>query len=41
VRGTPQHIRARYSQGVLVLAEPLDLPEGSEVEIQISTAKKS
>jgi ribonuclease HI len=31
----PQLIRARYRDGLLVLAEPLDLGENQEVEIQI------
>ena len=33
--GEIRTIRARYSKGALHLAEPLDLPEGKEVEITI------
>lgn len=35
----PKRIRARYSGGVLVPAEALDLPEGAEVEIEIPSRK--
>jgi len=31
----PGRIRARYAGGVLIPREPLDLPEGSEVELQV------
>ena len=31
----PRRVRARYSGGVLHPAEPLDLPDGSEVEITV------
>ncbi len=41
VRGGTQRIRARYSGGVFIPAEPLELPEESEVEIQISAVNKS
>jgi hypothetical protein len=33
-------IRARYADGVLVPAEPLDLPEGSEVELTLRIPPK-
>jgi ribonuclease HI len=32
---SPGRIRARYAGGVLIPREPLDLPEGSEVELQV------
>lgn len=35
----PKRIRARYSGGVFVPAEPLDLPEGAEVHIEIPPHK--
>lgn len=35
----PRHTRARYAQGALHPAEPLDLPEGAEVEIDIRPAR--
>jgi hypothetical protein len=34
----PRHTRARYAHGALHPAEPLDLPEGAEVEIDIRPA---
>ncbi|HJY86906.1 MAG TPA: reverse transcriptase-like protein [Candidatus Acidoferrales bacterium] len=36
----PRHIRARYAQGALYPAEPLELPEGAEVEIDIRPARQ-
>jgi ribonuclease HI len=33
---TPRKVRARYSDGVLVPAEPLDLKEGAVVEISVA-----
>ena len=35
-----RRIRARYSKGALIPAEPLDLPEGAEVEFEIKHLKK-
>lgn len=37
----PKRIRARYSGGVFVPAEPPDLPEGAEVQVEIRTLKTS
>lgn len=37
----PRRFRARYSGGVLTPREPLDLPEGSEVELQVCSQDKS
>ncbi len=34
-------IRARYLKGALMPAEPIDLPEGAEVEIRVVTVKRS
>jgi ribonuclease HI len=34
-------IRARYVKGALMPAEPIDLPEGAEVEIRVVTVKRS
>jgi hypothetical protein len=34
-------IRARYVNGVLVPAAPLDLPEGAEVSLDVHIAKKN
>jgi hypothetical protein len=32
---TPRRIRARFERGVLIPAEPLDLPDGTEVVVEI------
>jgi ribonuclease HI len=37
----PRKIRARFRNGALVLVDPLDLPEGSEVEISVHPTRKS
>jgi ribonuclease HI len=37
----PRKIRARFRNGALVLVDPLDLPEGSEVEISVRPTRKS
>jgi ribonuclease HI len=36
----PARVRARFARGVLVPAEPLDLPEGAEVLLDIRNAPK-
>jgi ribonuclease HI len=37
----PRKIRARFRNGALVPVDPLDLPEGSEVEISVRPTRKS
>jgi len=37
----PRRIRARFRNGALVPVDPLDLPEGSEVEISVRPTRKS
>lgn len=37
----PKRLRARYYKGLLQLAEPLDLPDDTEVEIMLRPAKRS
>jgi ribonuclease HI len=37
----PRSIRARFAGGVLVPAEPLDLPEGAEVFLSLRSASKT
>ena len=37
----PKRLKARYYKGLLQLAEPLDLPDDTEVEILVRPAKRS
>lgn len=34
-------LRARYSKGTLKLSEPLQLPEGAEVQVSVTTADRA
>jgi Protein of unknown function DUF104 len=36
----PRALRARYIKGALVINEPLDLPEGTEVVLEVTLPPK-